>query len=166
MEMEILQLIVEALKFIFPAYCANAVPVVTGGGYPMDFGKKFFDGKPLLGENKTFQGFFCGLCVGTLVGLAESIIFGYPVLFGFVLSVGALFGDLAGAFLKRRLGLVPGEMLPIIDQIDFIVGAILFSFFLQMPSLELIVVVMVITPPLHVLTNYAAYKLGLKGNPW
>lgn len=166
MEMEILQLIVEALKFIFPAYCANAVPVVTGGGYPMDFGKKFFDGKPLLGENKTFQGFFCGLCVGTLVGLAESIIFGYPVLFGFVLSVGALFGDLAGAFLKRRLGLAPGEMLPIIDQIDFIVGAILFSFFLQMPSLELIVVVMVITPPLHVLTNYAAYKLGLKGNPW
>jgi CDP-2,3-bis-(O-geranylgeranyl)-sn-glycerol synthase len=166
MEMEILQLIVEALKFIFPAYCANAVPVVTGGGYPMDFGKKFLDGKPLLGENKTFQGFFCGLCVGTLVGLAESIIFGYPVLFGFVLSVGALFGDLAGAFLKRRLGLAPGEMLPIIDQIDFIVGAILFSFFLQMPSLELIVVVMVITPPLHVLTNYAAYKLGLKGNPW
>jgi CDP-2,3-bis-(O-geranylgeranyl)-sn-glycerol synthase len=77
-----------------------------------------------------------------------------------------LFGDLAGAFLKRRLGLAPGEMLPIIDQIDFIVGAILFSFFLQMPSLELTVVVMVITPPLHVLTNYAAYKLGLKGNPW
>jgi len=42
MEMGIIELIIEALKFIFPAYCANAIPVITGGGYPIDFGKKFF----------------------------------------------------------------------------------------------------------------------------
>jgi CDP-2,3-bis-(O-geranylgeranyl)-sn-glycerol synthase len=162
----VLQLIIEALKFIFPAYCANAIPVVAGGGYPMDFGKKFLDGKPLFGKNKTFQGFFCGLVVGVAVGLAESMVFGYSVLFGLMLSLGALLGDLAGAFVKRRLGIAPGDMLPVVDQVDFIVGAILFSFFFMVLSWELILVVLIITPPIHLLTNFAAYKLGLKNNPW
>ena len=46
--MEITQLIVEALKFIFPAYCANATPVLAGGGTPMDFGKNFNDENEFL----------------------------------------------------------------------------------------------------------------------
>jgi len=168
MEMGIIELIIEALKFLFPAYCANAIPVITGGGYPIDFGKKFFDGKPILGKNKTFQGFFSGLIIGTTVGLVESAFFGYPLFFGLLLSLGALFGDLAGAFVKRRLGLAPGDLLPVIDQVDFIIGAILFSFplSLQILSLELILAVLIITPPIHLLTNFAAYKLGLKNNPW
>jgi CDP-2,3-bis-(O-geranylgeranyl)-sn-glycerol synthase len=168
MEMGIIELIIEALKFILPAYCANAIPVITGGGYPIDFGKKFFDGKPILGKNKTFQGFFSGLIIGTTVGLVESTFFSYPLLFGLLLSLGALFGDLAGAFVKRRLGLAPGELLPVIDQIDFIIGAILFSFplSLEILSWELIIVVLIVTPPIHLLTNFAAYKLGLKNNPW
>jgi CDP-2,3-bis-(O-geranylgeranyl)-sn-glycerol synthase len=168
MDMEIIELIIEALKFIFPAYCANAIPVITGGGYPIDFGKKFLDGKPILGKNKTFQGFFSGLMIGTAVGLVESAFFGYPILFGLLLSLGALFGDLAGAFVKRRLGLAPGNLLPVIDQIDFILGAILFSLplSLQIFSWELILAVLIITPPIHLLTNFAAYELGLKNNPW
>ncbi|MGQ9507002.1 MAG: CDP-2,3-bis-(O-geranylgeranyl)-sn-glycerol synthase [Candidatus Bathycorpusculaceae bacterium] len=164
--MEITQLITEALKFIFPAYCANAIPVVTGGGYPIDFGKKFFDGKPILGKNKTFRGFFSGLIVGTAVGLLESILFHYPTSFGLLLSLGALFGDLAGAFIKRRLGMAPGDLLPIVDQVDFIVGAILFSLPLSLLDLNLAITVLIITPPIHLLTNFAAYKLGLKSNPW
>jgi CDP-2,3-bis-(O-geranylgeranyl)-sn-glycerol synthase len=58
-------------------------------------------------------------------------------------------------------------LLPIVDQIDFIVGAILFS--LPFPlalDWQLIVTVLLLTPPIHLLTNYVAYKLGLKSNPW
>jgi CDP-2,3-bis-(O-geranylgeranyl)-sn-glycerol synthase len=168
-KMEIAQLIVEALKFIFPAYCANAIPVIAGGGYPIDFGRKFLDGKPIFGRNKTIRGFFSGLAVGTAVGLVESAFFTeYPILFGFLLSLGALLGDLAGAFVKRRLGLAPGDLLPVIDQVDFIIGAILFSFFLslQFMSPELIIAVLIITPPIHMLTNFVAYKIGLKNRPW
>ena len=164
-----MEIIIEALKFIFPAYCANAIPVITGGGYPIDLGKKFFDGKPIFGRNKTFKGFFFGLAVGTAVGLVESVFFPeYSILSGFLLSLGALFGDLTGAFVKRRLGLAPGDLLPVIDQVDFIIGAILFSFFFSFSilSLELIIAVLIITPPIHLLTNFAAYKLGLKDNPW
>ncbi|MEM2971854.1 MAG: CDP-2,3-bis-(O-geranylgeranyl)-sn-glycerol synthase [Candidatus Bathyarchaeia archaeon] len=161
-----MELFTEALKFIFPAYCANAVPVIAGGGHPIDFGKKFFDGKPIFGKNKTIRGFVFGLVIGTFVGLLESMFFCYPILFGLLLSVGALFGDLAGAFLKRRLGIPPGGLLPIIDQIDFVVGALLFALPLQILNLNLGITVLIITPPIHLLTNYAAYKLGLKSNPW
>ena len=168
MNMEITQLIIEALKFIFPAYCANAIPVIAGGGYPMDFGKNFLDGKPIFGKNKTFRGFFSGIAIGTAVGLVESVLFSYPILLGLLLSLGALFGDLAGAFVKRRLGLAPGDLLPVIDQVDFIVGAILFSLLISLPvmSWELVVAMLIVTPPVHLLTNYAAYKLSLKSNPW
>jgi len=166
--MEITQLIIKALLFIFPAYCANAIPVITGGGHPIDLGQKFFDGKPIFGKNKTFRGFFSGLAIGTAVGFLESVFFNYHILFGLLLSLGALFGDLTGAFVKRRLGLSPGDMLPIVDQVNFIIGAILFSLFIPSQSLfwELVIAVLIITPPIHLLTNFAAYKLGLKSNPW
>jgi len=165
--MDILQLIIEALKFIFPAYVANAMPVLAGGGIGMDFGKTLPDGRPVFGRNKTFRGFVAGLAVGTVAGLGESYLFNYAIAFGFVVSLGALMGDLTGAFLKRRLNIPPGGLLPVVDQIDFIVGAILFSLLLPMPlNWALYVAVLIITPPIHLLTNYAAYRLKLKTNPW
>lgn len=97
----------------------------------------------------------------------ENYVFGYPVIFGFLLSLGALVGDLVGAFIKRRLNIPPGGLLPIVDQVDFIVGAIVFSLpFSVVHSWQLILTVLVLTPPIHLLTNYAAYRLKLKSNPW
>jgi CDP-2,3-bis-(O-geranylgeranyl)-sn-glycerol synthase len=168
MKMDLALLIARALEFIFPAYVANAVPVLAGGGRPLDCGRNFLDGRPIFGKNKTIRGFLVGLMMGTVAGLAESLVFNYPLSFGFAISLGALVGDLAGAFTKRRLGLPPGELLPIVDQIDFIAGAIVFSLPipLQWLSWELVVTVLIITPPIHLLTNFGAYKLGLKSNPW
>ena len=167
--MDIALLIIEALKFIFPAYCANGAPVLAGGGPPLDFGKNFFDGKRILGKNKTFRGFFFGWLIGIFVGIVEGLVFGfatYSVLFSVLTPLGALLGDLTGAFIKRRLNIAPGGLLPIIDQIDFVVGALLFSLPLTMVSWELAVAVIVITPPIHLFTNFLAYKLKLKNNPW
>ncbi len=164
--MDLAVLIVESLKLIFPAYCANAAPVLVGGGLPMDFGKNFVDGRRVFGKNKTFRGFFFGLTIGILVGLLEVFLFGYPLLFVVLSPLGALLGDLAGAFLKRRLNISPGGLLPLVDQVDFVVGAVLFSLPLGIVSFELAVAMLIITPPIHLLTNYAAYKLKLKSNPW
>jgi CDP-2,3-bis-(O-geranylgeranyl)-sn-glycerol synthase len=173
--MEITLLIMEASKFIFPAYCANATPVLAGGGTRMDFGKNFYDGKRVLGDNKTFRGFFFGWGIGMGVGLVEGLVFGFqifPVLFSLLIPLGALLGDLTGAFIKRRLGIPPGGLLPIVDQVDFVVGAIVFSIPLAMVSSfamlswQLVVAVLLITPPIHVFTNFLAYKMKLKSNPW
>ena len=164
--MDIAALIIEALKFIFPAYCANGAPVLGGGGKPLDFGKNLSDGKRVFGANKTFRGFFFGLGIGVAVGVVDCLVFGFPWLFAVLTPLGALLGDLAGAFLKRRLNIAPGGLLPIVDQIDFVVGALVFSLPLMMISWETAVTVLLITPPIHLLTNYFAYKLKLKKNPW
>jgi CDP-2,3-bis-(O-geranylgeranyl)-sn-glycerol synthase len=164
--MDMLSLIEQALIFIFPAYCANAAAVLAGGGTKMDFGRNFFDGKRIFGDNKTFRGFFFGLAVGILVGLADALVFNLPILFAVLTPLGAVTGDLAGAFLKRRLGIAPGRPLPIVDQIDFVVGALVFSIPLKIASWEVAITVLIITPPIHLFTNYLAYKLKLKKNPW
>jgi CDP-2,3-bis-(O-geranylgeranyl)-sn-glycerol synthase len=164
--MEIVALVVNALIFIFPAYCANAAPVLGGGGKPMDFGKNFSDGRRIFGTNKTFRGFFFGLAIGAAVGVMDCLVFGFPWLFAVLTPLGALLGDLTGAFLKRRLDIVPGGLLPVVDQIDFVIGALVFSLPLMIVSWELALVVLLITPPIHLFTNFLAYKLKLKKNPW
>lgn len=164
--MDVAAIIVQSLKLIFPAYCANAAPVIVGGGLPMDFGRNFVDGRRIFGKNKTFRGFFFGLTIGVLVGLIDVFLFGFPWLFVIFSPLGALLGDLTGAFLKRRLNIPPGGLLPIVDQIDFVIGSIVFTLLLMPISLEVAVAMLIITPPIHLLTNFAAYKLKLKSNPW
>ena len=164
--MDIAVLVIEALKFIFPAYCANGAPVLGGGGKPLDFGRNFTDGKRIFGANKTFRGFFVGLSIGVAVGALDCLAFGFPWLFAVLTPLGGLFGDLTGAFLKRRLGIRPGGLLPVIDQIDFVVGALVFSLPLMLINWETALAVLLITPPIHLFTNFLAYKLKLKKNPW
>jgi CDP-2,3-bis-(O-geranylgeranyl)-sn-glycerol synthase len=164
--MDIAALVKAALEFIFPAYCANAAPVLGGGGKPMDFGKNFTDGKRVFGTNKTFRGFFVGLAIGAGVGVLDCVAFGFPWLFALLTPLGALLGDLAGAFLKRRLSIAPGGLFPVVDQIDFVAGALVFSLPLMVINWETAVTVLLITPPIHLFTNFLAFKLKLKKNPW
>jgi len=155
------ELVYNALYLIFPAYCANAAPVIFGGGTPIDGGKTFRDGRPIFGPRKTFRGFFAGLVIGTFVGFLQK-----NILLGFMLSLGALTGDLIESFLKRRLGRPPGAFFPVADQLDFVAGALLFSLLVTPPSLPVALTIVVVTPPIHFSTNFFAYLLGVKKEPW
>ncbi len=162
-----LNVIAESLIYIFPAYSANAVPVVFGGGRPLDFGRTLKDNRPIFGSHKTFKGFIAGLVVGTLVGFGESVVLeNYSPLLGFFLSLGALFGDLIGAFIKRRIGLSPGALFPVVDQLDFVLVALLFSLPVSPPSLSMAIVILIFTIPMHLLTNLLAYLTRIKSKPW
>jgi CDP-2,3-bis-(O-geranylgeranyl)-sn-glycerol synthase len=62
-------------------------------------------------------------------------------------------------------------MLPVVDQLDFVVGALIFTLPLVVTgvyalSWEVAVTVLLLTPPIHLLTNFGAYKLKLKKHPW
>ena len=83
-----------------------------------------------------------------------------------------MLGDMLGSFVKRRMGLKSGAPLPLVDQLDFVAGAwlLLFLFvhtwFIEHFSLDIIITVIIITPILHLLTNYMGYRMGRKKVPW
>ena len=156
-----------ALYIILPAYCTNGAPVIFGGGRPIDSGKSLSDGQRVFGDHKTVRGFLGGLVVGVIVGTFESALFSPNLLIVATLaSLGALIGDLAGAFVKRRLKISPGGSLPVFDQLDFIIGAMLLVSPIVTLSLATALILILVTPPIHFLTNLGAYALGLKSTRW
>jgi len=154
-------LLLSSLYPFLPAYVANATPTVLGGGKTIDSDLKFLDGRPIFGSHKTIRGFISGLIAGTLVGLLQG-----EVSAGFLLSFGALFGDLAGAFVKRRLSIEPGALLPIVDQLSFVLFALIFVLPLSYLTVEEAFSCVFFTPLFHVITNVTAYHLGIKSAPW
>lgn len=146
--MSYLSNLVSSLWYILPAYFANASPVVLGGGKPIDFGFKLWDGQRIFGDHKTFRGMLSGLLVGTLIGTIQG-----RELTGFIQGLGAMTGDLTGSFIKRRLGRKPGQWTPIIDEESFLLVALLASNFVEPVSIEMALILVLITPFLHIMTN-------------
>jgi CDP-2,3-bis-(O-geranylgeranyl)-sn-glycerol synthase len=157
-----------AIYVAVPAYVANSTPVVLGGGAPIDRGKEFVDGRRILGSNKTVKGFAYGLLFGSVAALAEAILFRnyLLVLAGILASLGALLGDLFGAFLKRRLDIPPGHPLPVVDQLDFILGALVLTSPLLNITMDAVLILVIATVPIHLFSNAVAYMLRLKKRLW
>lgn len=177
--MEILRRVLVLIWIVLPAYVANGAPVVGVKilgllglkRHPIDCGKNFIDGRRVFGDNKTWEGLVIGVVAGALVGFMQAAVEnneGIHIVKGLVLGIGAMLGDLLGAFIKRRLGLRPGEPLPILDQALFLFTALALAYLLNLVNLtssELLLLT-VITIALHVSTNYIAYTLKLKDVPW
>uniref|UniRef100_A0A7C4B962 CDP-archaeol synthase n=1 Tax=Thermofilum pendens TaxID=2269 RepID=A0A7C4B962_THEPE len=166
--------VVEALIWILPAYVANAAPVVVTNFlkkrsrlHPLDFGRIFLDGRRVFGDNKTIEGFAGGFLAGVMAAFILTQLSLHSLLSGTVLSLGALLGDLAGAFAKRRMGIKPGDPVPLLDQLDFLVGAFA-AYFIVFRELDPFVagILVLLTPPIHLATNALAYIAGLKQHPW
>ena len=155
-----------AALFIGPAYFANAAPLLFGGGTALDGGRLLSDGQPIFGSHKTIRGVVAGVVAGTALGAAESLIDSRLLVGGLFIAVGAVLGDLFGAFMKRRLKVEPGRPFPILDQLDFVFGSLILGYsFFQIGLLSALLVV-VVTPPIHLATNYGAYLLGIKKTQW
>ena len=92
-----------------------------------------------------------------------------------LLAFGALLGDLAGAFLKRRMHKPRGAKAPVLDQYDFVVGALLLSLvipawsvprFFSGDALLGLLAIILITPALHRAVNVIGFRIGQKREPW
>ncbi len=175
-----IDLLISSLYFILPAYFANMMPVFAAklrlpGGAAIS--------KRWLGAHKTWRGFYTGYLGALLVlagqwsaasqGLMEGfsilaydrmgwMILGYAGLFG----LGALIGDSVKSFFKRRLGRKPGSAWFPFDQVDFILGACLFTWPFVGFGWEVFVILLVVTPVLHFVVNVIAYFIGLKKVWW
>ncbi len=152
-----------------PAMVSNGSATLISRGRPLDLGKFFIDGRRILGDGKTLEGFFLGLYYGVSFVITIGVIKEDPGLIelGLGSCLGALIGDIIGSFIKRRLGMERGKKAPILDQLDFAIGATLFMMLLgaRLAFVNLIIVYILIYI-LHVYTNKLAYYLGLKNVPW
>ena len=179
----LLALVVTAVWAMLPAYLPNNVAVVAGGGRPIDGGRTW-RGRRLLGDGKTWRGTAVGVVAGAAVALllnvlepAASSALGvglpvFPLAAAVSLPAGAMLGDVAASFVKRRTGRERGAAFPVVDQLDFVAGALVLAavaapaWFASVFTLPVVAVVVVLTPLFHVGTNAVGYALGLKAEPW
>ncbi|MFC1656130.1 CDP-2,3-bis-(O-geranylgeranyl)-sn-glycerol synthase [Patescibacteria group bacterium] len=169
-----LDLIISSLYFILPAYVANMCPVIFGK-LKFPFGKPI--SKKLFGAHKTYRGIYVAyfgalltLFIQQKLALTEISLLDYGTinlwLYAFLFGIGAIVGDLVKSYIKRRINIKPGDPWIPFDQLDFIVGALLFLAPLYVPSWEVILVIVIATPLLHLLTNVLGYVLRIKKVWW
>ena len=187
--MDLVLAAVSGLFLMLPAFLPNSAAVLFGGGVPVDFGKSW-RGKRILGDGKTWTGLVGGIAAGTAFGLLLLIIAcpfdrtnfwgfgGYPSNMGvvLVLATGSLMGDMVGAFIKRRLGMQRGQKAPVLDQYDFIVGAMVLvliiypswfmTHYIDGVSIIGLIALLVVVPILHRSVNIIGFKMGKKKEPW
>lgn len=169
--------VIEALWIILPAYAANGLAILAKGRHPIDFGKNLSDGRRVFGGGKTFEGFFLGIFFALAVSFCQSFIQPAfsggalnlvrmtPVV-GLLLGSGAMLGDLAASFIKRRLGMERGRQALFLDQLDFLAGSLLLASLAISIHPSQVILLAALTFIIHRLTNFGAYKLRLKDRPY
>lgn len=172
-----------AVWAMLPAYVPNNAAVLLGGGPPIDGGRTY-GGNRLLGDGKTWRGTAGGILTGVLLAVLLNLVRpavaaatgltlpGFPLRAAVALATGAMLGDIVASFLKRRTGRRRGASFPGLDQLDFVVVALLFTlavapaWFGRVFTVPVIIAVLLVTPLLHLSTNAGAYLLGLKEEPY
>jgi len=181
--------LISCLYFFLPAYFTNMTPPLAKktGIYkylnrPVDFNRKFL-GKPVLGSHKTWRGVILGITIGMIVAYVQVILYRQPfiesisflnyekenvLLLGFLLSGGAVLGDLVSAFFKRRLDLKPGAKFVPFDQTNYVFGACFLFNLTNYFKINITVwlTLFVITFFLHIIVNRIGYHLKLHKAKW
>jgi CDP-2,3-bis-(O-geranylgeranyl)-sn-glycerol synthase len=185
--MSLLKDIFIVLWFFLPAGLANMFPIFVAHTpglrkleYPMDFYWSFRD-RRILGENKTIRGLLTGIITAIIMVFLQKIGYAHseflrsilpmnyslfnPFVLGFLFGFGALFGDALKSFFKRQLNIDSGKPWLFFDQIDYILGGILFTYFYHPLSFFDYVILVVIWFVLHIASTICGYFLGLKKSP-
>ncbi len=170
---------------MLPAYCANMAPVVFKKylpflDVPVDFGRKIKN-KPIFGSTKTFRGFFVGILSAILIVFLQKFLLDYSffekisiinykeynfIVIGFIFGFGALFGDLMESFVKRRIGKSSSESWKIFDQLDYVVGTLLFISIVVGLNIAQILSITFLSLILTIIANQIAWKAGLRKERW
>jgi CDP-2,3-bis-(O-geranylgeranyl)-sn-glycerol synthase len=180
----VVETVVVAVWAMLPAYVPNNAAVLAGGGRPIDGGRTISKGMRLLGDGKTWRGTAVGTGAGVLLAALMNLarpaavdatgvaVPTFPLAAAVGLALGAMLGDILASFVKRRTGRERGARFPGVDQLDFVVvslgltAIVATDWVLATFTLPVLVIVLIVTPVLHVSTNAAAYVLGVKDEPW
>jgi CDP-2,3-bis-(O-geranylgeranyl)-sn-glycerol synthase len=177
-----------ALWFFAPAGAANGspvfankVPILSKLGMPIDGGKTF-RGKRIFGDHKTVRGFVVGTLTGLVIAglqillyanfswvadISGSVDYSNPaiLLMGAMMGFGALAGDSIKSFFKRQFSVPSGQSWFPYDQVDYIIGGILFSLPFVLLPLSTYVVITIIWFLIHPVATLVGWLLKLKDTP-
>jgi CDP-diglyceride synthetase len=151
---------------------------------PLDGGRSF-RGTRVFGDNKTWRGAIvmtAGVLAATLIlsrwdwywsKLPGEIESAGPVVFGLVLGVAVVAGELPGSFVKRRLGIAPGRQrrsplgiaISLWDQADFVPVVWLFLLPIWVMSVSETLIAFVVVTAVHLVINVIGYGIGARTAP-
>jgi CDP-2,3-bis-(O-geranylgeranyl)-sn-glycerol synthase len=161
---------------LLPVFAAHT-PLIKKWNMPMDADKSWH-GHRLLGDHKTWRGFFAGWLGGSLWAWVQTAWYQhssfiqsiYPAGFdpnmfiwvGIIISLGAVVGDAVGSFAKRQLDIPSGQSWFPWDQLDFILGGLLLSLLVVRLPRALYLLIPAIWLCVHLLFGLLGYITKLK----
>jgi CDP-diglyceride synthetase len=151
---------------------------------PLDLGATF-RGRRLFGDNKTWRGalFMTGGVVAAAALLSlwpwywhhlpDGIQDAGPWLYGVLLGLGVVLGELPNSFLKRRLDIAAGSQrrdplgvaLSLFDQADFVLLTWVLLLPLWTMSVPQAAIVFAIVAAVHMVINLIGYAVGARSSP-
>jgi CDP-2,3-bis-(O-geranylgeranyl)-sn-glycerol synthase len=182
-----IELILSTIYLLLPAYTANMAPVIAGRldfwpnlNKPIDNDKKIF-GQPIFGAGKTWRGLLVGTMAAILTAGLQAMLYqlGWvrtlsPInffqinwfIFGLLAGLGALLGDMLKSLVKRQFHITSGQAWPVFDQLDFLAGFIIITWWLFPWHSNRLWVAIIITLIMHPLSNVVGYLLKIKKVWW
>lgn len=176
------------LWFFAPAGLANAAPIFAKNiswldkfNKPIDAGKTYKN-KRILGDHKTFRGVLSAVIIALITSLVQYIaatnsqwlqanllIVDYTnsifIIMGTFMGLGAIIGDGIKSFFKRQASVPSGKSWFPYDQIDYILGGLLFTLpFLLLP-LQNYLYVLTLWFFLHIVSVYFGWLANVRKDP-
>ena len=151
---------------------------------PLDFGATI-GGRRVFGDNKTWRGaifMVLGPALAALLltrwpayrdALPDDVAAAAPLLWGALVGLGVVVGELPNSFLKRRLDIAPGTQrrslggiaLIVLDQGDLVPGVWLCLAPVYVLPVATALVAFVAVAVVHLLVNVIGYAIGARSSP-
>jgi hypothetical protein len=150
---------------------------------PLDGGASI-GGRRVFGDNKTWRGALFMICGPALAALAltrwpafrdalpDDVADSAPLLWGGLVGLGVVVGELPNSFLKRRLGIAPGTQrrtpggiaLVVLDQADLVPGVWLCLAPVYVLSAATAAVAFVAVTVVHLAINVIGHAIGARSS--
>ena len=129
---------------------------------PIDGGRCWRDGLPLLGSSKTWR----GLVSAMLLTPPAAMLAGLPWHAGLLGGLAAMAGDCGSSFIKRRRGLASSSQALGLDQIpEAVLPALALSWYVPVGVLDVVLVAIVFLVG-ELVGSRLFFRLGLRDRPY
>ena len=156
------------LQLLLLISIANGVPIIAAatcgdrGAWPVDGGRRWTDGRRLLGDTKTWR----GVVLAPLATGLGAMLLDWSATVGVVIGVAAMLGDLLSSFVKRRLAIPTSGMALGLDQIPealLPLLAVADRFALSWPAIAATTAGFIV---LELVLSRVLYRLGIRNRPY